>query len=261
MKKICFSILPLAVLLLTSTITFAQSDTESFDVMEEGGLHTTHVVIVEDGEIYCPTEKEYLSFLDNENFEGEPLQSSNKTVTENDENFNTLNSMNSSSITPRTSLYYKFKPTERYRYYASNSVRVSAIYDNASQISVTNTVSKTRYNSVSGGISITTGIKKKVDAAVSASYSYESSASSSTSSSITGVFEPSGKYRYSAIVFQPRWARITGTLQFRQSFEGEDTLISSYTQKWIYPVNSGGLFDGVYSLVESNSKSDIPELP
>ncbi|MCI5499603.1 MAG: hypothetical protein MR419_08765 [Clostridiales bacterium] len=219
----------------------------TFDINDDG-VHTTAAVLVSDGVAYPLTEDEYNSLI---------------TAVAKDADFESdISPVTESSITPR-GIYYKFvKSSASKQYDYSHTRRVSALYQNAIALDVTSIVSYTRevVKSSSSGFSLTANMKDLVDASITASYDVTTSASSSTSAQITGTFAPSGKYTYSAIVFTPRILTVTGSIQQRQLFGGEDSLISSIPIKAKYPVSGGGVFDGIYALKESNSSSDFPAL-
>ncbi len=247
MKRILAILMVIAMISVTTICGFAGTGEDGhFDVMDEKGLHTTMAVLVQDGIAYSLTEEEYesLDFIEGE-----------ESLSFEEESFGEI------GIMPLNSVYYKFIPSSISKALSSSDKRrVSALYENAFSVRVTEKVSFTRKIVETGGLTVTTAIKNIIDTKVEATYSVKKTASSSTSTTVTGTFKPSGKYTYSAIVFTPRIGTIKGECQFRQSWDGSDTLLSKYSMTLKYPcVTSSGICDGVYALKESNSTSGFPD--
>ena len=235
MKKVLSFVLTVVMVMSMSVTAFAaENEAKEFDIWTSDGQHITAAVLVENGEVYQLTENEYVALMN----EDAVVENTNETELQTD-----------SAITPMAS--YSFSPTKKTLAYAP-AVRVSAIYSNATKLSVTSTTTYTRTVTETGGVTVTTGIKNVVDASVATTYSLSVSGSSSKSVGVTGEFKPSGNYTYSAIIFSPRIAIVDGTLKGASK---------SYSMKWHYPVTgSNGLLDGVYALCEENNASNFPAL-
>lgn len=251
MKKLFSVMIVLMVVLSSTALGFAESqEDQKFDIVEDGGLHTTKVVVVKEGVAYSLTEKEYLELVSSEAYDSNPISD----VTSKEE-------LESTRIEPRTAIYYKFVPKSITKaYVAAEKKRVSPIYERASSVQVSSKKTYTRKVVTTGGLTVSASVSDAVDAGVQASYSVKKTASSTTSTTVTGTFKPSGSYRYSAVIFTPRIATITGECQIRQVWQGEDTALGRHNMTWKYPcVISGGVLDGIYKLQESNSTSSFTD--
>ncbi|MGF6375664.1 hypothetical protein M2140_000713 [Clostridiales Family XIII bacterium PM5-7] len=246
MKKIFIFLITLIIVFSTTMVSFAGTEKQKFDVNENCGLHTTAAVIVRNGVPYFLSEEEYRNI---------------SSVDENIDNSSDIKyDEDKTNVLLRTSYYYQFVPKSKTTaYVSSEKKRVSPIFERASSLTVSSKKTFTRKVVESGGLSISAAISGAVDAGVKASYNYKKSATSTTSSSVTGTFKPSGKYRYSAVVFTPRIATITGECRFRQEWQGTDSILSRYNMTWKYPVNNGTYLDGIYKLQEANSTGAFPD--
>lgn len=213
----------------------------------EGDLYVTGCVLVIDGRCYVLSEKEYLDYREMKGVEKEQI------ITK--ENIQNLEN------NPR-SIDREFIPSRKTVKNDENKMkRVTAIFNTAGldSVSVTNIYNFTRTCTTSQGVSLSAKDLGVIDAEVSASYSLSKSASSSTSESVTGVYSPSGKYSYMAVVFVPSLATVTGTYKVYANIMG-CAEVGSYNCTLVYPVTNGRIFDGEYRRYESNSKSDFPKL-
>lgn len=217
----------------------------NFDVREDD-THTTACVLVKDGIAYTLTEEEYLSLLELDEFTDEKI----------------VESADSDDFpTPYFSFYYTFSPNGcTYAYYDSMRRRVSPVYGKADSVSVTNSMMYTRTITESGSVSVTASIKDIIDTSVTSSYSVSVSSASSKTQSVTGTFKPSGKYLYSAVVFTPRLATVTGNLLWWQNFENDHSILSTTPCSIRYPAGSDDILDGLYKLAESNDRNSFPEM-
>lgn len=246
MKKWLCLILSIAMAFSMMLPAFAEpispEDPYSFDI-EENGLHLTGAIVVEDGIPRRLTEEEYLEY-------------STTTIVEICDEPPLLDV--SSTIMPR-GYNYSFSPTACtvYTDYALQR-RISPFYSWATAITATISTTHEREVVSSGGISITANIYSVVDAEVDTQYEHSSSSSSSTSASIAGTYTPSGNYQYSAVVFTPRMALISGTLTEYLSAMGSSGVTNTYYCSFKYPTQVGYYTDGIYGIYESNSTSEFP---
>ena len=233
MKKKFLSLLLAAVALVFSTTTTLSA------YVADDAIVTTSYVLVENGIARQISAEEYCSLLQN------PVQSSTYVCDTQE---------TSTAALPVYNYYYVFEGTsESLAFHPSLESRVSNIYSNISSLTVTSSMTYTRTITNSAGLSITSDIQSAIDSKVSLTYSRSTSSTSAQSSSITGVFTPSGAYRYSCITFIPRLSTVTGTLSLYQSVDGIVSRVS-YTPgvQARYPVSVSGYLDGIYQLRESN---------
>lgn len=246
MKKWLCLILSMAVMFSTILPAFAEpispEDPYSFDI-EENGLHLTGAIVVEDGIPRRLTEEEYLEY-------------STTTIVEICDESPLLDV--SSTIMPR-GYNYSFSPTACTVYFDPLLKRtVSPLFEWTASVTASFSTTHTRSVQSSGGLSLTANIWKVIDAEVAARYEYSSSSSSSVSSSIEATFEPSGNCRYSAVVFTPKVALISGTVTEYLSVMGSSGAMNTYYCSFKYPTQVGYYTDGIYGIYESNSTSDFP---
>ncbi|SCK01480.1 Uncharacterised protein [uncultured Eubacterium sp.] len=246
MKHLFSLLLAVTMILSTAVISFGESDgSYSFDITAGDDYHITGAVIVENGTERRLTEQECVDLLKN---------------TPSDETVGEIPPIENEGISPRTAFYYKFVPSSKTEALGKTK-RVSALYQNAAEIYVTSAMTYERSVTETGGITVNASVSKAVDAAVTASYNVVKKATSSMSSEVTGKFIPSKKYKYSAVGFRPKVATVKGVFQYRQEWQGDDTVLLKYNMTWKYPVSGkNGALDGVYLLLESNTSSGFPAL-
>ena len=222
-----------------------QTESGEFRVIE-GDVCVTGCVLVKDGKSYVLSEEEYLR--NKSNVQEESVYENGKSVQ--NEN-NSARSITREFIPSRKTV----KSDE------SKIGRVTAIYDtaNLANVSVTDVYTFTRTYSTSQGVTLSAADLDVIDTEVSATYSLSKSASSSRSTSVTGTFNPSGNYKYMAVVFIPDLATVKGTYKVYGNIMGSAE-IGSYDCTLVYPVSNGKILDGEYRVYEANTKSSFPKL-
>lgn len=257
MKKIIAFALCLTMMLSLCGFAYASEIGEDdYGLPDEvaGLLGETGYVLVEDGVPRSITEEEYHVIVDTEVVE--PIQNQHSL----DIQFVGEDGISPYSYDPV--FFYEFEPTGSVKKYLGETYRVAAVYTSADtiQMEVTNTHTESRTVTETGGVEITTEIRSRIYAGISANYSYATSATSSTSQSITGVFKPNYNCTYSTVVFQPRVVEITGNLNYYQSYQATLTLLHTYTAKAQYPAtinSSSSILDGIYSVKAADNANSL----
>lgn len=217
-------------------------------------LSATGYVLVENGDIRSITAEEYQRIIMPEALSEDVLYN----------NIHETLPIAPSQISPQS-----YVPSFRWQFYPESSTakfllteyRVSPIYESASTSEIVLTYSHTETRTVTqtAGIALSSSAEDAIYTGVSLSYSYASSAASSMSDEITQTMVPSTQYKYSAVVFRPKVYEITGRLCYYQAYQGTVTLLSEGTVIAQYPCStSGGMLDGVYRLMGSNSLNSFP---